>query len=138
MADLIQMNTDLPFEVGGARVQSGPSQFMQNFTCKALCVIFCDLLRVRRRRACATGARYSQGSTFGPVVSQQARCCVTDHADPVIQDVPGNGGSNPEDAILIEFTFKSIFKDLVSQDPYTCFLAGMITKIVKNIKLRRC
>ena len=73
------------------------------------------------------GARCSQGSTFGPVVSQQARCCVTDHAVPVIQDVPGNGGGNPEDVILIEFIHQSCFKDLVSQDPYTRFLAGMIS-----------
>ena len=42
------------FEVGGARVQSGPGLFMQNFPCMALCAIFCDLLRLRSKRACVT------------------------------------------------------------------------------------
>ena len=79
------------FEVGGARVHSDLSRSSA------------PALQAGVRH----GARCSQGSTFGPVVSQQVRCCVTVHAVPVIQDVPGNGGDNPEDVILIEFKHQS-------------------------------
>ena len=44
-----------------------------------------------------------------------------DQVDPVAQDDPGDGGNNHE---IIKIMFKSIFKDLVSYDPYTRFLAG--------------
>ena len=95
------------FEVGGARVQSGPGQVHVKFHLHGP---MCNLLRSSApalQAGVRHGARCSQGSTFGLVVSQQVRCCVTVHAVPVIQDVPGNGGDNPEDVILIEFKHQS-------------------------------
>ena len=115
---MIQMEApDLPFEVGGARIPGGPS-FMQSFTLKP-----CGL-RVRLR-ACGICKDYFRAQLLLDRLGTGAFHIVgADQVDPVAQDDPGDGGNNHE---IIKIMFKTIFKDLVSYDPYTRFLAGTIS-----------
>ena len=54
-----------------------------------------------------------------------------DQVDHIVQDDPGDGGNNHE---IIKIMFKTIFKDLVSYDPYTRFLAGTTSIVLIYFK----
>ena len=72
------------------------------------------------------GVRYSQGLLSAQLLLDRLgtgafHIAGADQVDPAVQGAPGDGDNNHE---IIKIMFKTIFKDLVSYDPYTRFLAG--------------